>query len=552
MRKNKNVAEVLVECLEKHGVKYVFGIPGEETLALLEALRKSKIIFITTRHEQAAAFMAATVGRMTSKIGVALSTLGPGATNLMTGVAYAQLGGFPLLVITGQKPIKKSKQGKFQIVDMVTMMKPVTKYSATVTDGAQVPSMFTQAVSLAETERPGAVHLELPEDVAEELCDAVPLASLTSLEIINPSAKDSEIKKALTEIEKAKHPLVVLGGGANRHPLRKELEAFFKKTGIPFISTQMGKGAMDENSPLYVGTTGIQGGDFVHLALRHADALIIIGHDVINTPPIILDKESAKTCKVIHVNYFSSTAKDVYEPTHEVIGDISNTISLLTEKIKVNSLWNFSYFYKVRDALKKYIAQSVQAKDFPLRPERIIEDISKVFSKEDMLALDNGMYKIYFSRNLTIQNPNGMLLDNALATMGAGLPSGMALKILYPKQKVLVVAGDGGIMMSIGDLETAVRLKLDLVVLILDDSGYGMISWKQKKMNLADFGLSFGNPDFVKLAESFGATGHKVSKAEDLEKILTQALNSKGVHIIACPINYQKANEALGKVTAAL
>ena len=547
MRK-KNTAEVLVECLENHGVNYVFGVPGEENLAFLEALRKSKIIFVTTRHEQAAAFMAATIGRMTGKIGVALSTLGPGATNLLTSVAYAQLGGFPLLVITGQKPIKKSKQGKFQIVDMVAMMKPVTKYSATVTDGNKVPNMFAEAVSLAETERPGAVHLELPEDIAEESCDAIPLAPLVSFEIINSLAKDTEIRKALVEIEKAKHPIIVLGGGLNRHPLREELEAFFKKTSIPFISTQMGKGAMDETSPLYVGTTGIQGGDFVHLALKQADVIVLIGHDVINTPPIILDKKFTKNCKVIHINFFPSVAKDVYEPTHEVVGDISNTILVLTEKIKVNPKWDFSYFYEVRDVLKKDIIQSTQAKNFPLRPERVIGDISKVLGKEDMLALDNGMYKIYFSRSLPIQNQNGMLLDNALATMGAGLPSGIALKMLYPTRKVLVVVGDGGIMMSIGDLETAVRLKLDLVVLILDDSGYGMISWKQKKMNLADFGLSFSNPDFVKLAESFGATGHKISKAEDLEKILKQTLNAKGVHIVACPISYEKSNEILGKV----
>ncbi len=543
--KNKNAADVLVECLEAHGVKYVFGVPGEETLAFLEAIRKSKIIFITTRHEQAAAFMAATIGRMTGKIGVALSTLGPGATNLLTGVAYAQLGGFPLLVITGQKPIKRSKQGKFQIVDMVSIMKLVTKYSATITDGKKVPSMFAEAVSLAESERLGAVHLELPEDIAEESCDAIPLVSF---EIINPSAKDVSIKKAITEIEKAKHPVVILGGGANRHPLRNELEAFFKKTSIPFISTQMGKGAMDETSPLYVGTTGTQGGDFVHLALKQADAIILIGHDVINTPPIILDKESAKNCKVIHVNFFSSVAKDVYQPTHEVIGDISNTLSQITEKIKVNTKWDFSYFYKVRDALKKNITGLAEASDFPLRPERVIGDISKVLNKGDMLALDNGMYKIYFSRNFVTNKQNGLLLDNALATMGAGLPSGIALKLLYPNKKVLVVAGDGGIMMSIGDLETAVRLKIDLTVFILDDSGYGMISWKQKKMNLANFGLSFNNPDFVKLAESFGATGHKVTKAEDLEKILKQTLNAKGVHIIACPISYEKANKALEKV----
>ncbi len=545
MKKNKNTAEVLVECLENHGVRYVFGVPGEETLDFLEAVRNSKISFIVTRHEQAAAFMAATIGRITGKIGVALSTLGPGATNFMTSVAYAQLGGFPLLVITGQKPIKKSKQGKFQIVDIVSMMRPVTKFSASVTNGEDVPKMFAEAVSLAEAERPGAIHFELPEDIAGEICNARPIPLK---KIISPSANEASIAEALKVIEKAKHPLFVLGGGANRNLIQKELSAFFKKTSIPFITTQMGKGSFDENSELYLGATGIASGDFVHLALSHADAIILIGHDVINTPPIILTPETFPNTKVIHINFFSSIAKDVYIPTHEVIGDIAHTISAFTNKIKINPVWDFKYFFQVRDALKKNIIKFGQSKDFPMRPERVVSDMSKVLGKDGMLALDNGMYKIYISRSFVTKERNGLLLDNALATMGAGLPSGMALKILYPRKKVLVVTGDGGIMMSVGDLETAVRLKINLVILILDDSGYGMISWKQKKQNLVSFGLSFSNPDFVKLAESFGATGYKVEKTEALLPSLEKALKSKGVHIIACPIDYQEANKILGTV----
>lgn len=544
--KTKNTAELLVKCLETYGVKYIFGVPGEETLAFLEAIRKSKIKFIVTRHEQAAAFMAATIGRITGKVGVALSTLGPGATNFMTSVAYAQLGGFPLLVITGQKPIKKSKQGKFQIVDIISMMKPVTKFSASITSGNQVPTLLAEAFMLAEAERPGAVHIELPEDIAEEICEDMPVLPYT---IRHADADPKVITEVLKEIEKAKHPLVVLGTGANRKPIRKELKLFFKKTSIPFISTQMGKGAFDENSALYIGTTGIANGDFAHLSLRHADAIILIGHDVINTPPIILTPETFPNTKVIHINFFSSMAKDVYIPTHEIIGNIATTISEFAKKVKINSAWNFSYFFKVRDAWKKEIAKFSRSADFPLRPEDIVFNISKVLDRENViLALDNGMYKIYLSRSIIIKERNGMLLDNALATMGAGLPSGIALKILYPKKKVLVVAGDGGIIMSLGDLETAVRLKINLVVLILDDSGYGMIAWKQKKMNLASFGLSFNNPDFIKLAESFGATGHKVNKAEDLASLLKKALKGKGVHIIACPINYQEANKILGSI----
>lgn len=550
-KKLKNSAEILVECLEAHGVKYIFGVPGEENLTFLEAVRKSqkksKINFITTRTEQGAVFMAATLGRLTGKVGAALSTLGPGATNLMTGVAYARLGGFPLLVITGQKAIRKSKQGKFQIVDIVGMMKPVTKFSSTITSGRQIPQMVRDAINLAETEFPGAVHLELPEDIAEEMCNTSPMIPI---KIKYPVAKKESITLALKEIEKSKHPIIILGGGVNRKFLRKEVSAFTEKTGIPFISTQTGKGSLDENSDFYIGTTALSKGDFVHQALMHADAIILIGHDVINTPPIILTPESRKNCKIIHINFFSSRAKDVYIPTHEVVGDVSKNLIDLTKRIKINPAWDFDYFFKVRDQLKKDIAKYADSLDFPLRPERIASELNKILPADGMLALDNGMYKLYLARNFVARNQNGVLLDNSLATMGAGLPSGIALKILYgdssPSKKVLVVAGDGGIMMSLGELETAVRLGIDLVVLILEDSGYGMISWKQKKMNLADFGISFNNPDFVMLAKSFGAIGHRVEKVQDLPVLLRKALNSKGVHIISCGIDYNEANKILG------
>jgi len=539
----KNTAEMLVRCLEAHGVKYIFGVPGEENLTFLETVRRSKIKFITTRHEQVAAFMAATIGRMTGKIGVALSTLGPGATNLMTGVAYAQLGGFPLLVITGQKPIKKNKQGKFQIVDIVAMMKPVTKYSATITKGEDVPSMVAEAIKLAETERPGAVHLELPEDIAEEICNAKPIAVP---KIIYPKADKKSVNEALAIIKDSKHPIVILGGGVNRKFLFREVGEFLRKTRIPFITTPTGKGAFDESSELYIGTTALSKGDFANQALLAADAIVLIGHDVANTPPIILTSLDAPNCKVVHVNFFSSSAKDVYIPTHEVIVDIANTLSEFTKKITINPSWDFGYFLKVRDAFRAYLARYADSQDFPLRPERVISDIQKSLPSPGTLALDNGMYKIYLGRQFVTREQNSLLLDNALATMGAGLSSGMTLKMLYPKRKVIVVVGDGGLMMTIADLETAVRLKIDLVALILDDSGYGMISWKQKRMKLPSFGISFGNPDFVTLAESFGAIGHKVSKAEDLLPTLKKALNSKGMHIIACPINYKEANKKLG------
>ncbi len=537
-----NVAETLVQCLETEGVKYVFGVAGEENLGFLNALRNSSITFVPTRHEQAGAFMAATLGRLTGKVGVVLSTLGPGATNLMTGVAYAQLGGMPLLVITGQKPIKKTKQGKFQIIDVVAMMKPVTKYSETVVSANRLPSMVRSAISIAESERPGAVHLELPEDIASEVCEEKPI---TPHKIRRSLADDKAINLALTEIEKAKHPLIVIASGGNRKLIRKQLQIFLEKTGIPFACTQMGKGVIDESSSLYIGTTSLSKGDYVHQALRQADLIIMIGHDTSEKPPIILTPEQ---CKVIHINFYPALIDNVYIPTHEVVGDISNTLWAFSEKIKVNSEWDFSSFFQVRDILKEDILKFSTSEDFPLRPERIVSDIRKALPGDGILALDNGMYKIWISRNFTCNVQNGVLLDNALATMGAGLPSGIATKMLYPEKKVLVVAGDGGVMMSIGDLETAVRLKLDLTILILDDSGFGMIRWHQKEMKIPEFGLSFGNPDFVKLAESFGAKGYKVEKAEDLAKTLESTLNTKGVNIVWCPVSYDKANEALTSI----
>lgn len=535
----KNTAQVFVECLEAEGVEYIFGVPGEENLAFLEAIRNSKIKFIVTRHEQSAVFMASTVGRLTGKLGVALSTLGPGATNMLTGVAYAQLAGIPLLVITGQKSIKKREQGQFQIVDVVGMMQPVTKFSATIVSGERVSSMVREAVKLALAERPGAVHLELPEDIAGEECKMSPILPVKTR---RPVADDKSITQALVEIEKAKHPLIVLSSGGNRKLVRKQLSVFLEKTGIPFVSTQMGKGVEDESSPLYIGTTALSSGDYVHDALESADLIIMIGHDISEKPPISLN---GKTCKVIHINFYPAEVDDVYVPTHEVVGDISHTLWSFAEKIKISSAWDFKYFFKVRDVLKKDIAKFSVAKDFPLRPEMIVGDVSKIMPKDGVLALDNGMYKIWFARNFVCQEQNSLLLDNALATMGAGLSSGIAIKIVNPQKKVLVVAGDGGIMMNIAELETAVRLKLDMVVLILDDTGFGMIRWKQKAMDLPEFGLSFNNPDFVMLAKSFGAFGHKIKSAGEFSDTLKKALNSKGVHVIWCPISYNKANETL-------
>lgn len=535
-----NAAQLFVKCLEAEGVKYVFGLPGEENLALLDAIRESSLKLILVRHEQAAVFMAATVGRLTGKAGVAFSTLGPGATNLVTGVAYAQLGGMPLVVITGQKPIRKSKQGGFQIIDAVRMMEPITKMAETIVGGDRVPSMVRKAFACAEAERPGAVHLELPEDVAAENVSAEPIVPK---KIRRPGPDPKAIDEAIAAIERAQHPLIVIAAGANRKLIRKHLRSFIEKTKIPFVTTQMGKGVEDEGSELYIGTTALSGGDFVHQALERADTIIMIGHDITEKPPVVLVPQKHA---VIHINFYQANIDDVYVPTHEVVGDIAHSLWAMTERITPNTAWDFSACMRARDAVRADIAASAHAEGFPMDPQRLVADLRTVMPRDGILSLDNGMYKIWVARNYPAHEQNTVLLDNAFATMGAGLPAGIAAKMLHPEKKVVVIAGDGGIMMNISELETAQRLGLDLVVVVLNDAGYGMIRWKQEDAGFPYFGLSFNNPDFVKLAESFGATGHRIMSADAFKATLEQAMNEKGVHVIDCPIDYSKNFAALG------
>ncbi len=540
--KKENSAHLFVKCLENEGIKYIFGIPGEENLDFLEALRTSSIKLIVTHNEQAAVFMAATIGRLTGHVGVALSTLGPGATNLITGVAYAQLGGMPLLVITGQKPIRKSKQGKFQVINAVRIMESLTKYSATIESGDRIPSMVRQAVKLAKAERPGAVHLELPEDIAGEIIqeDLKPIL----VQKVRRSAPDpKDIENAVALIEGSKNPLIVIAAGANRKLIRKQLSYFLEKTKIPFVTTQMGKGVENENSELYIGTTALSSGDYVHKALIASDTIIMLGHDISEKPPIILTPEKHK---VIHINFSPADIDEVYVPTYEIIGDVSHALWVLSEKIKVQKSWDFSYFFRIRDVLKKSILEGINNDSFPIMPSRIVYDVYNVMPEDGVLALDNGMYKIWFARNYKAREQNSVLLDNALATMGAGLSSGIATKILFPEKKVLVISGDGGIMMNVGEIETACRLGLDLTILILSDSEFGMIRWKQESMGMPSFGLDFNNPDFVKLAESFGAKGYRVDKTGELKELLKKALDSKGVNIIDCPVDYSQNVKDLG------
>jgi acetolactate synthase-1/2/3 large subunit len=536
-----NAADLFIRALENEGVEVIYGVPGEENLDFLEALRKSSIKLILTRHEQGAAFMAATYGRLTGRPGVCLSTLGPGATNLVTGAAYAQLGAFPMLMITAQKPIKASKQGHFQIVDVVRMMGPLTKYTRQIVNINLIPSMVREAFRIAQQERPGAVHLELPEDIAAEPLDDRTEPVFEISRAARPRAADRVIVEAAAMIRQAKAPLLLIGAGANRQRVRSALDYFVRATGIYFFTTQMGKGVVDENSPQCLGTAALSSDDYIHCAIDHADMVINVGHDVVEKPPFFMEHGGKQ---VIHVNFSPAEVDNVYFPQHEVVGDIAENVARLTAEIGVLDQ-GCSYYQRVRTELIAHLREKSTDAGFPIKPQRLVADVRRVMPADGVIALDNGVYKIWFARNYLAAEPNTVLLDNALATMGAGLPSAMEAARLWPQHRVLSINGDGGFMMNCQELETAVRLGLNLVVLVLNDGAYGMIRWKQQAVGHADFGLEFTNPDFVRFAESFGAKGHRVSATEDFAPLLESCLAAGGVQLIDVPVDYSENTKVL-------
>jgi acetolactate synthase I/II/III large subunit len=535
-------SDLFVQCLEEEGCEYIFGVPGEENLDMLDSLsRSTKIKLILTRHEQGAGFMAATYGRHTGKTGVCMATLGPGATNFVTAAAYAQLGGMPILMVTGQKPIRKSKQGRFQILDVVDMMRPITKFTHQLASADNIPSRVREAYRLAEEEKPGATHLEFPEDIADEQTESLPLKPSIAR---RPSAEEKAVRAAVKKIEAAKSPILVIGAGANRKLTGRMLLQFIEKTGIPFLTTQLGKGVIDEAHPLFLGCAALSAGDFVHRCVEAADLIINVGHDVIEKPPFFMQNGGTE---VIHVSTRSAEVDPVYFPQVEVLGDIANAIWQMKNDIVPSGGWSFDRMLGYRKAEVEHTASLDGDERFPIFPPHLVRRIREAMPPDGIICLDNGVYKIWFARNYAARQANTVLLDNALATMGAGLPSAMASAMVYPDRKVMAICGDGGFMMNSQEMETAVRLKLNITVLILNDSSYGMIRWKQANMGFEDWGLTYGNPDFVKYAESYGASGHRVENAEGLPDLLRHCLDTPGVHLIDCPVDYSENDQILNK-----
>ncbi len=534
-----NGAELLVSALENEGVQQIFGVPGEENLDVVEALRRSPIDLALTRHEQAAAFMAATHGRLTGKAGVCLSTLGPGALNFTTGAAYALLGAMPMVMITGQKGILSRKQASFQVVDIVSTMTPLTKLAHQIVSPATIPTMVREAFRVAQQERPGPVHLELPEDIARESTASIP--PVPSHAVDPPIAPRAALDRAADLIRSAERPLVMLGAAASRPRLSDALSDFVRRLQIPFFNTQMGKGAVSGGSGLYMGTAALSERDYVHQAIDRADLIISIGHDTVEKPPFLMGPSGPT---VLHVGYLPATVEEVFFPHAELVGDVGPSLTLLADRLE-GKLPRAGALIDLRSEILTRIAERADESRYPLTPQRIVHDVRQAMPEDGIVCLDNGMYKIWFARNYRTHVANTLLLDNALATMGAGLPSAIMAAMLNPSRRVLAVCGDGGFMMNSQEMETALRLKVNLVVLVLQDNAFGMIRWKQAVDGFPDFGLTFGDPDFVAYAKAYGAKGSRVENADGLAPTLEAAFTGGGVHLVVAPVDYSENKRVL-------
>jgi acetolactate synthase-1/2/3 large subunit len=531
-------SDLFVKQLEEEGVEYVFGLPGEENLDFLDSLRTSKIRLVLTRHEQAAAFMAATYGRLTGRAGVCFSTLGPGATNLVTGVAHAQLIGAPLVAITGQKAVRDNWQARFQLIDVVSLMKPITKQAVSITDQNTIPTVLRNAFKLAQTERPGAVHVELPEDVAASETNAGVQRRGRSR---RPSPDPNAIDGAAELINTALHPLLILSAGANRKLVSQELRQFVDKTGIHVVHTQMGKGVLSDDCPMSLFAAGIHKPDYVNCGIDRADLIITVGYNIVEYPPFVWNPNCDK--KIVHLDFAEAAVDTYYNPDIGVIGDVATSLRMLGARVRKR---DDELFKALRQFLLEKLATPCD-KTYPPMPQEIVCHVRSVLGQDDILTLDNGIYKLWFSRLYKTFKPNTFILDNALATMGAGLPAAIAAKMLYPGRKVLAVVGDGGFMMNAQELETALRLNLPVVVLILNDNAFGFIKWKQENMGFRSFGLDYTNPDFVRFAESHGAAGMKVKEGDDLSEVLQEAFALKQVVVVECPIDYSNNYEVFSR-----
>lgn len=526
-------SDLLVQCLENEGVEYIFGIPGEETLDLTDSLSRSKIKFIVTRHEQSAAFMADVYGRLTHQPGVCLATLGPGATNLITGVADAHLDRAPLVAITGQAGLEKTHKEAHQYLNIVEAFRQFTKWNSSVTRADFIPEIVSKAFEIAR-DRPGATHIELPEDIAAERTNKVPLVKKPYSHIRMPD--EDELQRSAVLIEAAKMPVILAGNGVIREDASEELRKFVRSTGIPVVTTFMGKGAFPADDEHYMGSMGIKDRDHIMCGFARADLVICIGFDHVEYSPRFWNPDGSKN--IIHIHSDQHEVDEKYVPDLSLVGNIRTSLKHLIRFCKRKEMPE--YFSKVRKNMHKELLDFKDDTSFPMKPQKIIHDIRQALDREDIIISDVGAHKLWIGRLYPAYEPNTVQMSNGLASMGFALPGAIAAKLLKPERKVVAVAGDGGFLMNVQELETAVRLGCDIVIVIFDDAKFGLIEWHEKKKFDASFGIDFLNPDFVKLAESFGAHGILIEKAEDFRPQLENALKAGGVWLMDVRVDYSE------------
>ena len=530
-----NTAEVLVKCLENEEVKYIFGIPGEENLEVMNALKNSSIRFITVRHEQGGAFMADVYGRLTGKAGVCLSTLGPGATNLVTGVADANSDGAPLVAITGQVGTERMHLTSHQYLDLTNMFSPITKRSKQVVRPDTVNEIVRIAFKYAENEKPGATHIDLPCDIAKLPIDPGP--GILPLKHNTPNkelACIESIENAAGIIFQARNPIILVGHSAVRNKASEALTNFAVQMKIPVINTMMAKGIIPYDNPYSLWTIGIPQRDYANVVIDEADLVIAIGYDIVEFAPVKWNAEGKH--KILHIDVRPSHINKLYQPDGEVIGDISYALNQIS--MRCTRTLEPLHAMKIKKIMKEEHDSYENDISFPMKPQKILHDIRKVMGKEDILLSDVGAHKMWIARHYNCFMPNTCIISNGFATMGIAVPGAIAAKLVNPNQRVLAVTGDGGFMMNCQEFETALRIGTPFVTLIFNDGSYGLIKWKQHDAYGESYFVDFDNPDFVKFAESMHAKGYRISKAEELLPTLEKAFQQTVPVIIDCPVDY--------------
>lgn len=546
-----NASDLMVQCLEEEGIEYIFGVPGEENADFMMALEKSKKIrFVLTRHEQGAAFMAEIYGRLTGNPAGVLATLGPGATNLITGVADSNMDRAPMLVLTGQGGTDRLHKESHQIMDVVSMFRPVTKWATTILNPETIPEIIRKAVRLARTEKPGAVHIELPEDVAAMEANGTPMPPRRFRRSV---PDDKIVDRAFDLLKQARRPVIIAGNGCIRRRAAKQLRRFCERTGIGVISTFMAKGAVDMDADYCLYTVGLGTKDRVNQAIDDADLVITLGFDMVEYHPQLWNEQGDKT--ILHADFLPAEIDAHYHPEIELVGDLAHALWMLNERIDAHGLpdYDLALQRRVRAEMAEDFAEHKEDDtEGSIRPQKALWDARQVMGPEDILLSDVGAHKMWIARHYHCHEPNTCLIPNGFCSMGFALPGAVAASLVFPERRILAIAGDGGFLMNVQEMETARRLDSDIVVLVWADSGYGLISWKQDTHFGKHTDLAFGNPDWLKLAESFGWNGHYIDESRDLETTLETAFGESGPSLVVIPIDYREnplLTKKLGEIT---